>query len=435
MNIFTGYTKQKPAIYNQSNNSIDYMSSSNSMYNSHKKNKQIINSQEYPSYNNRNNQRNPNYINNTSQTNPNYINNTSQTNPNYINNTIKQNIIDYIYTNINLSELKYHILEYTSDLDLLKEHTHYISANFSGLNYLLVFLKIQDTNHTYLVDRKTLCYNKKQLNINLVKMITVSIKLEQNIYNGTIFDGIIYNNNKSFIITDVYTMRGKNMLLDRLNHKINNVVSYLTDKMKDDKTNNLKLSVNKLYELSDIKTLLQDIKKIQTHNIRGIAFYPEISGTKLIYMLDNLDRNINTTKSPDTDNTNAHNQTYKPKTQIRYVCKNKNDIYATFELRQTKNIDVYKLYLLETKIKNDKKIMIGKNMGIAYIPTIECSQMCINLFTNPNKNIFMRCKFVRDINKWMPIEQDNNASRPTNITELEDLINVIEDADSEQEND
>src|SRR6187397_2240950 len=64
---------------------------------------------------------------------------------------IKQQLINYIYSTVELSNFKYKIIEYESDLPLLLKQKYFVSANFSGSNCLLVFTKIHDKFCSYLV--------------------------------------------------------------------------------------------------------------------------------------------------------------------------------------------------------------------------------------------------------------------------------------------
>ena len=66
----------------------------------------------------------------------------------------KQQLINFIYKNVNLSMFKYDTLEVESELPQLISKTYYVSANFSGSNCLLVFAKIKEKFHIFLVDRK-----------------------------------------------------------------------------------------------------------------------------------------------------------------------------------------------------------------------------------------------------------------------------------------
>src|SRR5947207_5256190 len=95
---------------------------------------------------------------------------------------IKQQLINYIYSTVELSNFNYKLLEYEADLNLLTKDKYFVSANYSGSNCLLIFVKIKERFFSYLVDRKTLTYNKNSINLDNIKIIPVNIKLDESIY-------------------------------------------------------------------------------------------------------------------------------------------------------------------------------------------------------------------------------------------------------------
>lgn len=363
---------------------------------------------------------------------------------------IKQQLIDYIYSTIELSNFRYKIIEYEHDLPLLLKNKYSVSANFSGSNCLLVFIKIKEKYYSYLIDRKTLSYNKYQVNPKNVKTISVEIKLDNSIYKGSIFDGILIQSDrtKTFVITDIYQFRGKMMLNEKIQYKIINLVSYLNANLKNDQSNNLKLTVNKIYDVDQIDKLVNDdIPNTKNINVRGIVFYPDISGTKLIFLFNNNKKSNN--KNEEKINTESYENKLKIKTKynnqnnnqnnikhtLRFIPKIDENIYAIFEVKKTRDSDVYKLYLMEKIVNNKKTILRSKKIGIGLIPTTECSKLCRDIFSNKTikQRILMKCKFINDKNKWQPIELDKNAKYPTLITDIEKTMTIIEESLSDED--
>lgn len=419
--------------------------------------KHAYGSNNFNTLNSSNNFNNSNYSNNFNQNSQNLQNNQTG-----INIHTKQQLINYIYSTVELSNFKYKIIEYEADLPLLLKQKHFVSGNFSGSNCLLVFTKIRDKFYSYLIDRKTLSYNQNQVNPENVKLYPVTLRLDNSIYDGSIFDGILIHDPvtkaRTFIITDIYTFRGKNMLTDKIQYKIMNLVAYLKANLQvDDKMNNLNVTVNKLYELENIETLLKDIPTMKNYNIKGLSFYPEMSGTKLIFMLDNNVKTKEETNLMNTSNisnklnnynannsTNIHksNNNYKntgsSKTNVRYICTSGEPVYATFELKKTKDSDVYKLYLLESETRDGagKTILKSKKMGIAYIPTATCSALCREAFSkNVDSRVLMKCMFISAKNKWEPVSIDTTSLYPTNIAEIEKKLDILEESCSDDEYD
>ena len=348
---------------------------------------------------------------------------------------VKQQLISYIYSTVELFNFKYKLMEYDNDLPLLLKAKHFVSANYSGSNCLLVFIKVKEKYLSYLIDRKTLSYDKNHINYDNLKMFSVNIRLDESIYKGTIFDGIFIQNNRTrtYVITDAYQFRGQNTFNDKIQYKIMNIVAYLNANLKEDvMMNNLKLTVNKLYDIEETETLIsKTIPEAKNVLIKGITFYPEISGTRLIFMFNNevvkQENNININQNNNSYHDNVDN--LRSRTSVRYIAKsNIVHVIATFELKKTPDTDVYKLFLVESVNRDGRMIKQSKKMGIAYIPSTECSVMCRNIFAkNVDTRVLMKCKFISDKNKWVPIEQDTVSKYPSDILDVEQKMDIIED--------
>jgi hypothetical protein len=366
----------------------------------------------------------------------------------------KKLLIDYIYSNINISKFKYKLLENYSDLANFQEsQKFYVSANFSGSNCLLVFCKLKGKFYSFMVDRKTLSFNSEQIKYESVNIIPVNIKLENSIYNGTIIDGIFIKHDKKkekfFVITDLYMFRGVTTEKDKINMKLSNIETYLDYNMKS--CQNLILTINKLYELENIDKLVNDdIKKTHDFHVRGLSFYPETSATKLIYVFnEDKDKKVlnknNGSESSSRENreiilpsTNNNNQVSEnKKTKIKYSIKSEfknQEIIFVLELKKTEISDVYKLFAVEEFEKEDKKILRTKKMGIAYVPTRDISLKCKEIFNkNVNGRALFACKFDDNKNKWIPLDEVKNVKVPNKISEIEMKLELIEETDSESE--
>lgn len=400
-------------------------------------------------------------------------------NGNYAIDQSKQQLINFIYEKINLSNFKYDSLEVESELPQLISKTYYVSANFSGSSCLLVFAKIKDKYHQFLVDRKTLSYNVKKVDIKNVKITPVKINLDLDIYQGTIFDGIYVQGKteKTFIITDVYLFKGNDYTKSHLNTKLMTTKTYLESNYKEEKQNDISLTVNMIFPLEETRHLIDNvIPKIKNFLIRGICFYPEISGTKLLFKFGNEIQNQNNyvkltdqqnyKKNEDnvgifqknqnnygrqdtlTSNEIKNDQSnlsishiakgqiqsmtrsdspngvvpkapeIKKQVKTFYIPKNqKSDISYVFEMKRTENIDVYKLSILERIEKDSKKYWKRKQACLAYIPNIARSKWCEEMTEQSDGSVMVNCKFYKDKNKWEPITV-SKETRPSTVNEF-----------------
>lgn len=348
----------------------------------------------------------------------------------------KSVLIDFIYSSIDISKFRYELLQTQMDLSKIDNSKYYLSANFTGKNCFLIFTTIKNKYYQYLVDRKTLSYNKNKNDISKIYLKNVNIRIDPSIYMGTIFDGIYSVNPKggeSFIITDVYYFMGKSYVDIPIDTKLYTIKEYLKSNLKQrDSSNILKININVIYELSKIKNFINNILPAEQKNIgltiKGICFYPEISGTKLIYLFDN-----ETKQNDKSDKTDKPDKLDKPDNEdnddkivkYKYIPKVKENITAILEMKPTDIPDIYKLYAVERVNKNNKIMYKRKNMGIALIPSIQKSIWCKEIISKSN-NVLVKCNYDSSKNKWEPISEERTQTMPTQLEEIEKKMDIIE---------
>jgi len=341
----------------------------------------------------------------------------------------KQVLIDYLFSNVDLSKFKYRILKDQNDLQLLLNNKYMLGFNYIGYSCLLIFIKIGKKYYSYLIDRKTLNYSKNKCNMENIKIIEINVKIDLSIYNGTIFDGI-YNfsgRKKTFIITDCYCFRGNDMVMRHINNKMMEIDTFFkTCYNKDNAMNDIQLIINKLHKINELETLANNnINRDNNLLTKGIVFYPEISDTKLIFLFNS---EIKQNKININDNKNNKNIIKK----TIFKAKTKKPIILTFLIKKTQIIDTYSLFLSEKINKNEKKIKM-KKIDIAYVPTKECSRLCKILLNNDNKFALVKCKFITDKQKWIPLKEDKKKQYPSLISEMEEVVEVIEIEDEKED--
>jgi len=356
---------------------------------------------------------------------------------------LKQELINFIFRSIDLSHYKFSELEVESELAQLSSRKYFVSANFIGSNCLLVFTKIRDKYETCLIDRRTLSYNPNKIDLKTVKITNVKVKLDLDIYKGTIFDGtfIVNKNTKTFVITDVYMFKGDRLIKSQLDSKLLTVMTYLKSNYNDnDKDNDLKITMNRLFSLDETEHLVNDIiPKIKDCQVRGLCFYPDTSGIKLLYAFGNetkktdkpmqqYEQKATYSSHPKDDSSPDGQQLIIPKApeikksvKIAYVPKNeKDDESYVFAMEKTDTVDVYKLIAIErVKKGEDKKQKLKKRkIGLAFVPNKTRSKWCSETMEKSGGEVLVHCKYHEDNSKWEPF-LISTSKRPSFIDDFD----------------
>ncbi len=373
---------------------------------------------------------------------------------------INQQLIKYIYSTIDISKFKYEMIEYETDMSKFISGKYSLSGNFSGKNCFLVFTKLKSKFYSFLVDRKQLSYTFNKVNMDNVTILRCNAEVESSIYNGSIFDGtyIKKGDEHIFVITDIYSFKGSdytNLNLDmkllEITHYLESINSQIASQLNKESNNriNLELTVNKLYSLDQTKHFVNTIIPSYTDiQVRGLCFYPEKSGTKLIFMFSNGETkapaNIpynNSNNSNNNSNGSMHGATQsddskKTRRLVKQVYMSSSDkpIHAILEMKLTDIVDIYNLFAVE-KITDSGTVKLKKcKMDIAYISGIEKSAWCRDIINkSPKGSVFVKCIWRNDKKKWEPLEVNTQVKLPSLMDDIrKDLIEMeVSDSDSD----
>jgi len=312
-----------------------------------------------------------------------------------IENDIKNKIIDYLFNTINLSKLRYGLLDSIQKLKFLQENEHYVTPNYKGINYFLMFTIIMNKQYAVLINRKKLSYHKNQIDIKNVFIVKIQVNTNINVFSGTLFDGKIIQKDKKyhFLIHDCFCIMGKKILDMEMEQKmlyLNDIInSNLTAKSCD----NFTFKLNKLYKYEDIPELIEKIIPLCGIDSNGIIFYPPQSGNSIIHIENRLEKvTIESTQ----------NEIIKSKTfdiiynftdflKSRVYSYEKDNKYKVFLITKTAIPDVYELYNKKDEPKQ----------GIAHIPNLKISQYCANNINSPFTKV--NCIYNSDFDKWIPL--------------------------------
>lgn len=387
-------------------------------------------------------------------TNLNTYNNLSKksTESNTYESNIKSYLLDYLYNKIEVGEHKYTIVKNISDVYDLKSKKYYISANSCGINSILIFLKKDGEHLSYLIDRRSISYNRQSLNKSQVRITEIKLSVDLKLYEGTILDGIIidsdsniigsniafsnstssntstntstntsicYHPKINFMVTDIFMLGGKSLITTDYKKKMYQGL-FMFEKLisNNDKLNNITIHVSRPFELNEIKTLFNDYisHNLKNYNIKGITFYPQYSGTKIIYIFDKQDEKYKLELIGGTADINLIGESNGQEDSFDYSDKKRlfkfelvnpeclDDIVLNLEMLKTSSPDVYKLFGIFVNKQEKKPIYIKKKIGYAYIPTYILSIKCKLYFLN-RESLIMSCKFNTCKNKWIPIDE------------------------------
>lgn len=385
----------------------------------------------------------------------NYQKSNNSSNSNNDENGIKSYLLDYLYNKIEVGEHKYTVIKNIADIYDLKSKKYYISANSCGINAIIIFLKKDGDYLSYLIDRRSISYNRQSLNKSGVRVTEIKLDVDLKLYDGTILDGIIIDSDSNiignsdakqeptkmnFMITDVFMLGGKSLITIDYKKKMY-ISSLMFEKIisSNSNSNNITMTISRPYEMNEIKELFAtDINHgIKNLNIKGITFYPQYSGTKLIYIFDKQDEKYKQELMERKGEINIIGQTNLCQENFEYSDKKRqfkfelvnpeclDDIVLNLEMVKTSTQDVYKLFGIFSGIQEKKPIFIKKNISFAYIPTYILSIKCKLYFMN-RESIVMSCVFNTQKNKWIPIDEAEvqkidilNEEKRLKITEQE----------------
>lgn len=314
-------------------------------------------------------------------------------------NDIKNKVIDYLYSKINLSKHRFIILDTTQKLKFLQETQHYVSPNFKGYSYLLMMMTIDNKRLCVAINRKKLSYHKEQLDLKNVCIIQIQMNINDAFYNGTIFDGkLIQNTNESiFLVQDCFYLMGKNMLNVDMKQKTEQLDELFKNNFN--KTNNycsnFNFKLNKLYSYADLSTLIYDVLPTLQIPLNGIVFTPQYSGINVVHIENKNEKvSINTTtteviNSGSFDIINSYVDFLKNRT---YSYENDGK-FKQLLLARTEIPDVYNLCEKDNNTK----------LGIAHIPSLKISHYCDSVIKNTP--VLFNCVYNTKFKKWIPINK------------------------------
>ena len=309
---------------------------------------------------------------------------------------VKSKVIDYLYNTLNLSKYRYVMLNNIQKLKFLQETEHYVSPNYKGHNYFLIFMTIQNKQFCVLLDRKKLSYHKNQVDLHHLYITKVIVNTNSNMFSGSIFEGKVIqkDNNYYFLIQDCFCLMNKKIIDMEVNQKM----LYLNDIIKENLVgnsvcNNFSFKLNKLYKYDELEKLITDIIPNCGINSNGLIFYPKISGIVVLY----IDKKIEKVDIESKQEEQIVNRSFDIIYNFKEFLNSRTYSYEK-ELKKKilliKKTDIPDVYNLYEKKENPK-------IGIAHIPNLKISHYCLkNIGT---EMIQCNCVFSNKFQKWIPL--------------------------------
>lgn len=312
----------------------------------------------------------------------------------------KSCIINYLFDNLNLSDYRYILLTNVKKLIYLQKNPHYISPNFRGFNYLIIFMILNNKQICVAINRKKLKYQKNNIVIENVDIIKLNINASKSIYKGTIFDGKLLSKNKKhiYLIQDCYLLMNNKLMNTELSQKLNTLDSILCKQFSKKTCSNFSLKLNKLYNYDSLEKLIKKIIpkiSIESFYIQGLIFFPKYSGINIIFV-ENKKADLPSAQINNNDLENIQKESINIIRNLSDFLKNRSYSYE--------NNNKKKQLIIKTNIPDVYEVWNNnQKYGIAHIPNMKISHYCQSIFSNSDK-AFMNCVYYNQFKKWIPME-------------------------------
>jgi len=303
---------------------------------------------------------------------------------------LKTKIIDYIFSIIDLSKYKYTMLENTNVLNFLKTNEHYVSPNYKGFNYFLLFYKFENVPHCLAIDKKNLTYNRKTIDMKKVLIYKFKCMASPSIFRGSLFDVKMLTNTSSYVmlIKDCFYVMGNDIVDMEMNDKMIYLDNIFAHQFQKDGCMNFKMKINKLHRYNMLLEIVSNIIPKSEFEITGLVFYPKKSGVSCIY----TDKKVE--KQAVNNNTVVDSKSYNMIHEIKDFLMSRTYSYENEKKRKVLTIEPTEISDVYDVIDNDERI------GIAHIPNYKTSVYCRE---NIKTKVKCNCVFSKQFNKWVPV--------------------------------
>ncbi len=342
---------------------------------------------------------------------------------------LKNKIIDFIFNSYDLSKYRYNMLTSLQKLEFLKENEHYVTPNFYGYNYLLIFMTINDNKYCVAVEKKGLSYHRNQIDVSRINMYKLLVHANQAIFRGTVFDTklisiskddkkssdenlAITSSNKNLskpdnrfykvkyymLIKDCYYLMGNQFLDLEMKSKMNHIDNLIKTQFGERPSKNFVFKINKLSSYSELSNLIKKVIPNCSIKCQGLIFYPKYSGINIVY----LDKQQEKIEISSNNNKEIESKSLDLITNMVEYLKARTYSYEKggkskkLWLKVTEIPDVYDIF---------EKNSVDSKLGIAHVPNLRISHMCKENINSSLKSF--ECVYDKNFKKWIPINVSN----------------------------
>ena len=310
----------------------------------------------------------------------------------------KNKVIDYLFNSIDISKYRYNMLDSMQQLNFLKLNEHYISPNFKGYNYFLIFHKYNNIPYCAALDRKNLSYHWYKVDIKKITIFKIKMSTSPSIFRGTILDCKMIKD--KMIIKDCFQIMGTMITDMDMFEKMIYLDSIIINQFQKDYCSNFSFKINKLYRYNMLTELIKNIIPKCTMNIQGLIFLPKQSGISIIYIDKGTPDKVEINNNKIEENISS--ESYHMIHDLKKFLISRTYSYETagkkknLIVERTEITDVYNVYE-----NNNTCSESYDKIGIAHIPSIKISQYCND---NIKEKHLCQCIFHKDFNKWIPLK-------------------------------
>ena len=344
-----------------------------------------------------------------------------------------KNLISDIGT-FNIHGKYYNILNKKS-INSLKSSKSYVSLRTYGKGFILFLTTIKSNKG----DRKYCIFINKKNEM----MIISKFKFNEELFDGTLFDGELVKNSKGewiYFIDDIAYYKGQSMITENFRNRYTLIKSLICDEyIEDIDLSVCKIEYKRYHLLNNIEYLYNLQKSELNYRCGGLYFknnnnfsdnylypFPECrSDYKVNQMKNNGSLKLNTSSmnfsnqmqiaspmsseisvSPKFSDTlrgqNAED------TQQKIISNN-----CSFEIRITNLPDIYELYAY-----NNSNIL--EKISYASVQDLKTSNFCKELLKGKDKEM-VECSYNKQFKKWKPIKQSKTIDNIQTINIIQNI--------------